>query len=349
MKILNSLKIVLLLTAIAVSAAVSAATVELADNHPVDYTVVKGDTLWDIAGKFLKDPWRWPEIWRQNSYIQNPDLIYPGDRLVLRYSEGVPYLEHLSGRERAARKVVKMGPAVYVEKLDDAIPSIPPQIIMAFLSDRQVVESRNLDNLAYVTEGINHEVILGTLSDMYVRKIDGAPGSRFKIIRMRGELVDPETKKVIAYETETLGEAEMIRPGDPAKLRIIKSSKEINQGDRLVPAVSKLSLPYYHPQAFRENISVSILGAVSDQATYGPGDVISLSAGSDQGLEPGHVLQIMRDQGVQKDPVTKKKYRLPIERSGIVMIFKTYDKVSYGLIMRASQGIRVYDKVTNIE
>jgi hypothetical protein len=349
MKILNSLKIVLLLAAIAVSAAVSAATVELADNHPVDYTVVKGDTLWDIAGKFLKDPWRWPEIWRQNSYIQNPDLIYPGDRLVLRYSEGEPYLEHLSGRERAARKVVKMGPAVYVEKLDDAIPSIPPQIIMAFLSDRQVVESRNLDNLAYVTEGINHEVILGTLSDMYVRKIDGAPGSRFKIIRMRGELVDPETKKVIAYETETLGEAEMIRPGDPAKLRIIKSSKEINQGDRLVPAVSKLSLPYYHPQAFRENISVSILGAVSDQATYGPGDVISLSAGSDQGLEPGHVLQIMRDQGVQKDPVTKKKYRLPIERSGIVMIFKTYDKVSYGLIMRASQGIRVYDKVTNIE
>ena len=349
MKILNSLKIVLLLAAIAVSAAVSAATVELADNHPVDYTVVKGDTLWDIAGKFLKDPWRWPEIWRQNSYIQNPDLIYPGDRLVLRYSEAEPYLEHLSGRERAARKVVKMGPAVYVEKLDDAIPSIPPQIIMAFLSDRQVVESRNLDNLAYVTEGINHEVILGTLSDMYVRKIDGAPGSRFKIIRMRGELVDPETKKVIAYETETLGEAEMIRPGDPAKLRIIKSSKEINQGDRLVPAVSKLSLPYYHPQAFRENISVSILGAVSDQATYGPGDVISLSAGSDQGLEPGHVLQIMRDQGVQKDPVTKKKYRLPIERSGIVMIFKTYDKVSYGLIMRASQGIRVYDKVTNIE
>lgn len=349
MKILNSLKIILLLTAIAVSAAVSAATVELADNHPVDYTIVKGDTLWDIAGKFLKDPWRWPEIWRQNSYIKNPDLIFPGDRLVLRYGEKGPYLEHLSGRERAARKVVKMGPAVYIEKLDDAIPTIPPQIIMAFLQDRQVVESRNLDSLAYVTEGINHEVILGALSDMYVRKIDGAPGARFKIIRMRGELVDPETKKVIAYETETLGEAEMLRPGDPAKLRIIKSNKEINQGDRLVPAVSKLSLPYYHPKAFRENVSISILGAVSDQATYGPGDVISLSAGSDQGLEPGHVLQVMRDQGVQKDPVTKKKYRLPIERSGIVMIFKTYDKVSYGLIMRASQGIRVYDKVTNIE
>jgi LysM repeat protein len=114
MKILNSLKIVLLTTAIAVSAAVSAATVELAENHPVDYTVVKGDTLWDISGKFLKEPWRWPEIWRQNSYIKNPDLIYPGDRLVLKYEDGKPYLEHLSGRERAARKVVKMSPAVYV-------------------------------------------------------------------------------------------------------------------------------------------------------------------------------------------------------------------------------------------
>ncbi len=349
MKIFNSLKIVLLLTALAISSAVSAATVELADNHPVDYTVVKGDTLWDISGKFLKDPWRWPDIWRQNPYIVNPDLIYPGDRLVLRYQDGKPYLEHLSGRERAARKVVKMGPAVYIEKLDNAIPAIPPQVIMAFLEDRQIVESRNLDKLAYVTEGINHEVVLGALSDVYVRKIDGAPGSRFKVIRMRGALINPKNKKVIAYETETLGEAEMIRPGDPAKLRIIKSNKEINQGDRLVPAVRKLTLPYYHPKVFREPIEMSILGAVSEMAEYGPGDVVTLSAGSDQGLEEGHVLQTMRDRGVQRDPVTKQKYRLPIERSGIVMVFKTYGKISYGLIMRSEQGVLVGDKVINIE
>ncbi len=197
MKILNSLKIVLLLAALAVSAAVSAASVELADNHPVDYTVVEGDTLWDISGKFLKDPWRWPEIWRQNSQIQNPDLIYPGDRLVLRYTDGQPYLDHLSGRERAARKVVKMGPAVYIEKLDNAIPAIPPQVIMAFLEDRQIVESRNLDKLAYVTEGVNQEVVLGALSDMYVRKIDGAPGARFRIIRMRGALINPDNLRIM--------------------------------------------------------------------------------------------------------------------------------------------------------
>jgi len=349
MKILNSLKIVLLLTAIAVSAAVSAASVELTDNHPVEYTVVEGDTLWGISEKFLKDPWRWPEIWRQNTRIENPDLIYPGDKIVLKYSDGSPYLEHFSGRERAAKKVVKMSPVVYIEKLDDAIPVIPPHNIMAFLQDRQIVESRNLDNLPYVTEGVNHEVVLGALNDMYVRKIDGAPGSRFKIIRMRGELFDPESSKSIAFETETLGEAEMLRPGDPAKLRIVKSSKEIHQGDRLVPAVRKLSLPYYHPKAYRDPISINILDADSDMAGFGPGDVITLAAGSDQGLEPGHVLQIMRDQGVQKDPVTKKKYRLPIERSGIVMVFKVYGQVSYGLIMRATQGVRVYDKVINIE
>ena len=349
MKILNSLKIVLLLAACAVSLGVSAATVELADNHPVDYTVVKGDTLWDISGKFLKDPWRWPEIWRQNNHILNPDLIYPGDRLVLRYNDGKPYLEHLSGRERAAKKVVKMSPAIYIEKLDNAIPAIPPQVIMAFLQDRQIVESRNLDHLAYVTEGVNQEVVLGALSDFYARKIDGAPGTKFKIIRMRGALVDPDTKKVIAYETETLGEAEMLRPGDPAKLRITRSNKEINQGDRLVPAVSKLALPYYHPKAFREPITINILGAVSELAEYGAGDVVTLSAGSDQGLEPGHVLQTMRDRGVQKDPVTGKKYRLPIERSGIIMIFKTYGKISYGLIMRSTQGVVVNDKVINIE
>ncbi len=349
MKILNTLKTVLLLTALAVSAAVSAASVELADNHPVDYTVVEGDTLWDISGKFLKDPWRWPEIWRQNSHIQNPDLIYPGDRLVLRYKDGQPYLEHLSGRDRAVRKVVKMGPAVYIEKLDNAIPVIPPQVIMAFLEDRQIFESRNLNKLAYVTEGINHELALGALSDMYVRNIDGEPGTRYKIIRMRGALVNPENKKVIAYETETLGEAEMLRPGDPAKLRIVKSSKEVNQGDRLVPAIRKLTLPYYHPRAYKGPISMNILGAVSEMAEYGPGDVITLSAGSDQGLEPGHVLQTMRDRGVQRDPVTNKKYRLPVERSGVVMIFKTYGKISYGLIMSSLQGVLVNDKVMNIE
>ncbi len=349
MKILNALKIILLFTALAISAAVSAASVELADTHPVDYTVVKGDTLWGIAGKFLKDPWRWPEIWRKNSQIQNPDLIYPGDRLVLRYKDGQPYLEHLSGRERAVRKVVKMGPAVYIEKLDNAIPVIPPQVIMAFLEDRQIFESRNLDKLPYVTEGVNHEVALGALSDMYVRKIDGAPGARFKIIRMRGALVNPKNKKIIAYETETLGEAEMIRPGDPAKLRIIKSHKEITQGDRLIPAVRKLTLPYYHPKAFRQPIMIDILGAVTEMAEYGAGDVVTLSAGSDQGLEPGHVLQTMRDRGVQRDPVTKQKYRLPIERSGIVMIFKTYKKISYGLIMSSSQGVLVNDKVINMD
>jgi hypothetical protein len=166
---------------------------------------------------------------------------------------------------------------------------------------------------------------------------------------MRGELANPDTHKVIAYETETLGEAEMLRPGDPAKMRIIKANKEVNQGDRLVPSMRKLSLPYFHPNPFRESLSVNILGAVSDMAGFGPGDVITIAAGSDQRLEPGHVLQIMRDNGVQKDPVTGEKYRLPVERSGIVMIFKTYGQISYGLIMRATQGIRVFDKVTNIQ
>ena len=116
-----------------------------------------------------------------------------------------------------------------------------------------------------------------------------------------------------------------------------------------MPAVTTLSLPYYHPKPFREPISLRVLGAVSDVGEYGPGDVVTLSGGSDLGLEPGHVLQIMRDPGVQKDPVSGKKYRLPAERSGILMIFKTYGKVSYGLIMRANLAIHVNDQVINIE
>jgi hypothetical protein len=347
MNMRNLLKVFLLALGLAVTAAATAEAPEMADNHPVDYVVQDGDTLWGLSGRFLKDPWRWKEIWRENPNIKNPDLIYPGDRLVLRYDENGAYLEHLSSRERAARKTVKMTPAVYIEQLDRAIPAIPPGVIMPFLTDPRIIEEGGLNDAPYITEGLQGNIIMGQLSEVYARKVDGAPGSKFKVLRKGDPLIDPESKKVLAYETVYLGEAEMLRPGDPAKMMLTRAVKEVQPGDRLIPITKKVSFPYYQPETVTRPVNAYIMstyGALSETAI---GEIVTISVGDQDGIRQGDVLQIMRNAGLATDPVTKKKYERPVERSGVLMVFKTFDRVSYALIMRSTQAIHVNDRVVN--
>lgn len=347
MKLRTLLKVFLLALGIAITTGSWAATPELADPHPVEYTVVEGDTLWDISARFLKDPWRWKQIWRENPAIKNPDLIYPGDKLVLRYGADGPYLEHLSSRERAARKVVKLTPAVYIEQLDRAIPAIPPGVIMPFLTDPRIIEEGGLNNAAYVTEGVQGNILMGQLSDIYVRNIDAAPGAKFKVLRKGSPLIDPDSKKVLAYETVFLGEAEMVRPGDPARMTLTRTVQEVQPGDRLIPINQKISFPYYQPETVTRPVNAYIMstyGALSETAL---GQIVTISVGDADGIRQGDVLQIMRNPGVSTDPVTKHKYHLPVERSGVLMVFKTFEKVSYALIMRSTQAAHVNDRVTN--
>ena len=347
MNIRNLLKVFLLTLGLAATAAVNAESLELADNHPVDYTVKEGDTLWSISGRFLKDPWRWKQIWRENPSIKNPDLIYPGDRLVLRYDENGAYLDHLSSRERAARKTVKLTPAVYIEQLDRAIPAIPPGVIMPFLTDPRIIEEGGLNDAAYVTEGLQGNIIMGQLSDVYVRNVDGAPGSKFKVLRKGDPLIDHDSKKVLAYETVYLGEAERLRPGDPAKMRLTRAVEEVQPGDRLLPYNKKVSFPYYQPETVTRPVNAYIMSTYGTLSETAIGEIVTISVGDQDGIRQGDVLQIMRNAGLATDPVTKKKYELPVERSGVLMVFRTFDRVSYALIMRSTQAVHVNDRVIN--
>jgi len=340
------------LTAIALSlllslAGLPAGAVELAPDHPERYTVVKGDTLWDIAGKFLKEPWRWPEIWKANPQVKNPNLIYPGDVLVLTYdANGKPELRVLRN-ERFADKTVKLSPAIYSEPLEKAIPTIPPSVIQPFLTRPLVVNDRSLTDAGYITVGVDDNILLGKYSQFYARGIKGEPGALFYIFRPGEKFKNPDTGETLGLEAIYLGEARMIAPGETAKLEVTDSTQEISPRDRLLPAPEEGALPYYHPQPAPPGLRGRILSALGGVAEVGSTRIVTVSLGTREGLAPGDVMRILRHGGKHKDPETTRSYQLPDEESGLLMVFRCFDKVSYALIMRSSRPVNVLDVVTS--
>ena len=339
-------------------------TVELKDGHPDRYVVVKGDTLWDISARFLKSPWHWPRIWKINQQIANPHLIYPGDVIVLTYgADGQPMLsvqrteklappttETLEGappptiETMGDGRTVKLSPKVRVESLESAIPTIPPAEIAPYLNKPLVVGRTELEQAGYVTVGLDDRLILGAGSEFYARGINNRE-EEFKIFRQGEELRDPESGKVLAWEAVDLGDARMLEPGDPAKLVIVAARQEIQPRDRLLVSPKQEALPYYAPRPPTKKVKGWILAAENAVAEIGPNVVVAMSVGRKDGVEDGNVLRIMRHAGKERDPVTRRNYMLPEEESGLVMIFRTFDEISYGLIMSASQPIHINDAV----
>ncbi|MFH1605547.1 MAG: LysM peptidoglycan-binding domain-containing protein [Pseudomonadota bacterium] len=217
----------------------------LQDNAPDRYVVVQGDTLWSIAGKFLKDPWRWPEMWKLNQeQIKNPHWIYPGDVIVLERAAAQPVLR--------LGDAVKLSPRVRSEDTSrQAIPSIPPKVIEPFLSRPLVIEPNGLDKAPRIIAAQADRVYLGAGDVAYVGGIQNAKlDSLWQIYRPGKPLVDPETQKTLGYEAVFLGDARVTRTGDPATVRIFAAQREIGKGDRLV-AAGPLTLNSYAPHAPR--------------------------------------------------------------------------------------------------
>ena len=339
-------------------------TVKLKEGHPDRYVVVKGDTLWDISARFLESPWHWARIWKMNQQIANPHLIYPGDVILLTYdADGKPMLTVQREEELAAPttelevpsepttvtvspdgRTVKLSPKVRVESLESAIPTIPPAEIAPYLSKPLVVGRTELEQAGYVTTGLDDRLILAARSEFYARGIN-TKEEEFKIFRKGRELRDPESGKILAWEAVDLGDARMIEPGDPSKLVVVAARQEILPRDRLLVSPRQEALPYYAPHAPKKKVRGWILLAENAVAEIGPNTVVAVSVGRKDGIEPGHVLRIMRHVGMERDPVTRRKYKLPDEESGLLMIFRTFDDVSYALVMSASQPVHINDVV----
>ena len=324
----------------------AAADIPLQDNPPDKHVVVKGDTLWGIAGNFLKEPWRWPEIWNLNrEQVKNPHLIYPGDVIALSLVNGKPRLQLV---DKQALETVRLSPTMRSEPAESrAIPSIAPAIIAPFLGKPLIIEEQFLDSAPSIVRAEEGRVIIGAGNTAYAIGLEKTDGIHWNIYRPGKILADLETREVLGQEAVYLGRARVVKFGEPSTLEVTESTREINAGDRLVP-VSDGAVNAYVPHAPERALSGRILSAYGGVAEAGKHNVVTLNLGKRDGLEIGHVLAIYRRGG--NAPVVdaqggKTTLAMPDERSGLVFVFRVFDKLSYALVVQSNRPVRMQDIV----
>lgn len=376
------ISLILMMTPFLPALAADAGT--LKEDAPDRYTVVTGDTLWSISGRFLKDPWKWPEVWKMNQeQIKNPHRIYPGDVVVLDRSGQQAQLRLVE-----SSRTVRLSPRTRVEMLKDAaVPTIPPSVIEPFLSRPLVVGPTELDDTPVILAPQENRVALGAGDVAYVTGITRDKGAVWQLFRRGDALIDPDTNEILGYLAIYLGEARVRRYADQSTIEITKSVQEIYVGDRLLPAAQELPTFSYVPRAPTKSVRGRIVSTYGNLGETGPSGIVALSRGSNDGLEVGHVLAIFRSQSTSQydlrmsalygregltgsdrprtyyneqltprdapiyeggKPIRVEEVsQLPDERYGLVMVFRTFDRASFGLVMQASRPVAVNDVVIN--
>lgn len=322
-------------------------------NHPRTYVVKRGDTLWDIASLFLRDPWYWPEIWHDNPQVNNPHLIYPGDILTLVYVDGMPRIMvgkqvHAIG-EAAALPVVKMSPSARRDTLEASIKTIPGDAIRQFLSKPRVVSKQELEDAPYIVGSDDEHLILGEGNSVYVRGEIDKERVRYTVYRPGTELIDPASGEVLGYEGIYAGEVHISKYGDPAVGKLTFTEREVLLGDRLLPTDKSKIDNLYFPRLPDRNVSGQIIH-LSD-ALFGVAkfQIAVINQGERDGIETGHLLATYTKGARIKDRYDRTgkadEVDLPEMRSGLMMIFRTFDHVSYGLILESTRVIHNHDIV----
>ncbi|WP_414684447.1 LysM peptidoglycan-binding domain-containing protein [Methylotenera sp.] len=372
----------------------NAQVIALKEDHPDRHVVVKGDTLWWISARFLKDPWLWPQVWQLNrDQIKNPHLIYPGDVIVLDQSSGKPQLKLL-------RQTITLEPGVVVEPLDQAaISTIPINAIAPFLSQPLVIEKDQLAESPRIIAGPDNRVVLSTGTRVYINKIEENKDLNWFIYRPGDSFIDPDSKEVLGVEATYLGDLRVKKYGKPATAEVVKAKEEIFVKDRLVPSGDEISANFT-PHAPDTPIKGRVLKIYGGLAETGPGSIISISRGTKDGVEVGQVLAVSRYGRIIKDPEPTKEdkaeamkadakpklkelnfdistgedgkaivnfgkdkaesktgssepvlepgyIKLPDERVGLIMVFRVFDRIAYGLVMQANDPINTLDSVHN--
>ncbi len=326
--------------------------IELAPDAPDKHVVVRGDTLWDISGRFLKSPWRWPEVWQLNrDQIANPHLIYPGDVVYLDRSGDQPRLR--LGRpvdtvaQVAAEPVTRVEPMVRAAPLDrNAIPTMNLSAIQVFLNRPLIVEEQGLKSHPRIVATQDGRVYLSRGDIAYARGIADESVPEWHVYRPARPLLDPATRQPLAWETLYVGTASMVRPGDPATLRIQSTSEEIGEGDRLMPA-ERTAVPTVAPRPPAGPVDGRIVSVYRGVDQVGKYNVVALSVGKAQGIEVGHVLSVQSTGRTIIDRETRQPLTLPNEPIGQLLVFRVFDRVAYGLVVAAAQPISVGATVTN--
>ncbi len=344
---LSKLLSTLLLTTIFFVSA-QAETIKLKPGHPQEYTVVKGDTLWDISGTFLAEPWYWPEIWHVNPQIENPHLIYPGDVLRLVYIDGKPYIT----RDRGGKRTVRLSPETRVEDLGRAIPTIPLDVITPFLTQNRVLNAGEYFKLPYIIGISGEHMSAGAGNSIYVQGIaKDTQDHNYGVYRQGKAYTSPANRKeILGYEAIFLGDGTLERKGSPATIYIEKSRAEILVKHRVIPINrDRIINANFIPKPSLLKRPGSIIGVLTSGmqpgvTMVGAMDVVIVDAGLKDGVETGDVFNIYRKGARVEDPFQKgKMINLPNEISGNLMIFRTFNRLSYALVMDAQSDLRVGD------
>ena len=324
----------------------------LKPGHPDVYTVVKGDTLWDISGRFLSKPWLWPEIWQINPQIDNPHLIYPGDQIALIYVNGQPRLQLSRGDAGRTVRLTpdnsdKLSPQVRSTPLETAIPAISLDAIRSFLVQNRVVTPDVLDAAPYVVEGEAERLVVGAGDRVYVR--GSLEDSRaYNLVRKGPLYVDPDTNEILGREATYIGLGTAVAQSDEiATMRLTSTREEVLIGDRVLPTEERRVDATFFPSAPDETIEGQIISVFDGVSQVGQFDVVVINRGDREGLEVGNVLAIYRRGSLARDRIANELIRLPSERAGLLMVFRTFEKLSYGLVLMAERPLKVEDEVKN--
>ena len=310
--------------------------VALRPDAPLTYTVQRGDTLWSIANRYLLDPWQWPEIWIVNGQVANPHLIYPGDVLQLSVVDGRPQL---------GLAVERLSPQIRESSVEGAIPTIPLDAIRDFLRGPRLVTPEQLQAAPYLLAFVDDHLIGGEGNLIYAKNLPAGQPYRYALVRPGQVYRDPDDKRVLGYEAIPVGLAEVKEFGQPATMALATTYREALVGDRLLPAEDEAFKADFHPHAPTHAIGGRIIAAFDGISQISQFQIVAINRGSEHGLEPGHVLQILRQGELVSDPYAKGRVQLPDQPAGLMLVFKTTPRLSYALVMSVTRPAHVLDKV----
>lgn len=319
---------------------VTTAAPRMRADAPLQYTVKAGDTLWGIANRFLLDPWQWPEVWVVNGQVRNPHKIYPGDVLTLVNVDGQPQLSRTSGVG-----MERLSPQVREMPMDGAIPMIPIEAIRNFLRGPRLVTNDELGTSPYVLAFDDDRLAGSQGLNVYVQNLQPQQAYTYSVIR-KGEVYrDPDNGDVLGYEGVPVGDAEVVEYGKPSTALLSRTTREALVGDRLLPAEPEAFSENFYPRAPTGEIGGRIISVADGFSQIGQYQIVTLNRGSNHGLEPGHVLDILQANRRARDPMTGRLVELPETFAGQLIVFKVTPRVSFGLVMSITEPVHKLDKV----
>ncbi len=343
------------------SSSVFAANNVLREDHPDRYIVEEGDTLWRIASMFLVDAWLWPEIWQVNPDIENPHLIFPGDVILLRYVGGQPQLSVARGDTSRTIKISpaqpvrqsdrdrKLTPQIRSSPLASAIPAIPLDAIASLLTTGRIVDEETLPGAPYILAGESDRLIFGPGDGFYGRGTWESETSVYGIFRAGEVYRDPVTKEVLGHEALEVGIATLDELGDNdvATFTVNSVSEDVRLGDRLLPTEERRVESTFYPSAPQRVVDGTIMTVIGGVSQVGRNDVVAINKGANFGLAAGNVLAIYKSGAVVRDRNRRDKVKLPDKRAGMLMVFRSFEKMSYCLVLSSDTSLSVGDRVKN--